>query len=279
MTVIAPPISPRPAKTSLTVAGRRPTRQAGAGDGVRVTGLRHRYGRGPVVVDGVDLHLRPGLVHCLLGDSGCGKTTLLRLIAGLERPMGGTVTINDEPVNDDRTFVPAERRPVGFVFQDYALFPHLTVRRNVTFGMTCPRVKRRAAAEMLLAKVGMTGFADAMPHTLSGGQQQRVAIARALARGPKVMLLDEPFSGLDAGLRESVRTQTLDLLHEAGVAVLMVTHDPREALISSDAVSVMRAGKIEVTGRPSEVCVCATDDNGHDVIRLCSEAADCATKA
>ncbi|MEM8875160.1 MAG: ABC transporter ATP-binding protein [Planctomycetota bacterium] len=263
---------------SLTVGGRVPRREPAEGEGVRVEAVSHRYGRGPMVVRDVSLHLQPGLVHCLLGDSGCGKTTLLRLIAGLEKPTRGTIAINGSSVDDARVHVSPERRPVGFVFQDYALFPHLSVRRNVMFGMTERRRYRKAAADELIGRVGMTGFENAMPHTLSGGQQQRIAIARALARNPKVMLLDEPFSGLDANLRETLRTQTLAVLRDAGVAVLMVTHDPREALVSADTVSVMRNGQIAVTGHPDDVCICATDHNGHSVIRLCSEAelADCA---
>ncbi|MEM6560733.1 MAG: ABC transporter ATP-binding protein, partial [Planctomycetota bacterium] len=180
--------------------GRAPRREPSDGEGVRVAGVTHRYGRGPDVVRDVSLHLQPGLVHCLLGDSGCGKTTLLRLIAGLEKATAGTIAIDGVHVDDERMHVSPENRPVGFVFQDYALFPHLSVRRNVMFGMTQPKRERRAAADELIGRVGMAGFEDAMPHTLSGGQSQRVAIARALARNPKVMLLDEPFSGLDATL-------------------------------------------------------------------------------
>ncbi|BAM04630.1 putative iron ABC transporter ATP-binding protein [Phycisphaera mikurensis NBRC 102666] len=259
------------------MAGRRPGVAAaaggGAGGGVRVQNLRHRYGRGEEVLKGVSLTLEPGRVHGLLGDSGCGKTTLLRVIAGLERPGRGRVLVDDRVVDDGRLHVPPEKRPVGIVFQDYGLFPHLCVRRNVAFGMRHLRRRdRRAAAEALLERVGMGGRGAAMPHTLSGGQQQRVALARALARDPAVMLLDEPFSGLDARLRESVRSETLAVLRAAGVAVLMVTHDPMEALVASDTVSVMRAGKLLVTGDPSAVCVCGTDAEGHRTIRLCAEA-------
>ena len=272
--------------TPLTVTGRRPRRlrSPGGASAVVLQGVCVRYGRGPDVVRDTSLTLDAGRVHCLLGDSGCGKSTLLRLICGLEQASAGTVQVGGEMVDGGGVFVPPERRPVGLVFQDFALFPHLSVLGNVMFGMERPRKRgrragasdpRRKRAEALLDRVGMAGRGKAMPHTLSGGQQQRVALARALARDPKVMLLDEPFSGLDAMLRERVRTQTLELLAEAGVAVLMVTHDPHEALVSADTVSVMRQGRIAVTGDPGQVCICGTDARGHPQIRLCSEAQDC----
>ncbi|MEO1236946.1 MAG: ABC transporter ATP-binding protein [Planctomycetota bacterium] len=162
-------------------------------------------------------------------------------------------------VADSRNHLRPERRSVGMVFQDYALFPHLNIRRNVMFGHP-PRPRefsrhaRNRRADDLLDRVGMAGFGDAMPHTLSGGQQQRVALARALARDPAVMLLDEPFSGLDATLRDRVRRDTLGVLRRAGVAVLMVTHDPREAYLAADTLSVMRAGRLVRTGPPHELC-------------------------
>ena len=242
---------------------------------VAAEGLCFGYGRGKEVVCGVRLELLPGRVHCLLGDSGSGKTTLLRLIAGLERARKGEVRIGGAVVSGRGQHLPAERRSVGMVFQDYALFPHLTVRRNVMFGMSGrPRRERRAAADGLLDRVGMAGFERAMPHTLSGGQQQRVALARALGRDPQVMLLDEPFTGLDAALRDRVRETTLRVLREAGVAVLMVTHDPREALAAADCISVMRGGRITLTGPPDEVCVRRWVYHGEGEARVCSECVE-----
>jgi len=212
-----------------------------------------RYGRGPTVVDRLSLTVCRGEVHALLGASGSGKSTLLRLLAGLERPDAGRIVIQGRTVAEGRHALPPERRPVGVVFQDYALFPHLSVERNVCFGMSHrSRRERFAAARELLHRVGLEDKAKAMPHTLSGGQQQRVALARALARNPAVMLLDEPFSGLDAELRGRVRETTLQVLRDAGVAVLMVTHDPAEAHAAADRVSVMRAGRIETSAMPDE---------------------------
>ncbi len=207
-----------------------------------------------VAAEHIDLEVCSGEVHCLLGPSGSGKSTLLRLIAGLERLQQGTISIAGVEVASPRAHKPPEHRSVGFVFQDYALFPHLNVGRNVTFGMERgSREEKRSAAAELLERVDMAAYIEAMPHTLSGGQQQRVALARALAREPAVMLLDEPFSGLDERLRGEVRRTTLDVLRAAGVATLMVTHDPGEALQAGDVLSVLRAGRILQTGSPEAV--------------------------
>lgn len=215
--------------------------------------VSHRFDAEPVVRD-VSLRVAKGEVHCLLGPSGSGKSTLLRLIAGLETLQEGHLLIDGAEVARPGFQRSPEQRRIGLVFQDYALFPHLNVRRNVLFGMPRgPEAERHEKAEALLRQVGMADFATAMPHTLSGGQQQRVALARALARQPVVMLLDEPFSGLDERLREDVREATLDVLREAGVATVMVTHDPREALVSADRVSVIQGGRLLQTGPPVEV--------------------------
>lgn len=239
---------------------------------VTVEGLGFAYGRGPDVLHDINLTLLPGRVHCLLGDSGCGKSTLLRLLAGLETPTRGSITLGGQTVSSaDRPGkqVRPEHRAVGYVFQDYALFPHLSVLANVTFGMDRrPRARRRDAAIELLDRVGLADYAKAMPHTLSGGQQQRVALARALARDPKLMLLDEPFTGLDTVLRDDLRGVTLKVLRDADVATLMVTHDPAEALLVADVVSVMRAGRLLLTAPPKEVCTLQPRPKGPPTVRL-----------
>jgi len=224
---------------------------------VSVQKLGFAYGSGPAVLHDIFLVLRPRRVHCLLGGSGRGKTTLLRLHARLERPTRGVIKIDDQVVSsaDPREpYVRPERRAVGYVFQDYALFPHLSVLRNVTFGMRRPRAERRTTALELLDRVGLADYANAMPHTLSGGQQQRVALARALARDPKLMLLDEPFTSLDTTLRDEIREVTVKVLRDAQVATLMVTHDPAEALLVADLVSVMPAGRMRTTAPPRANC-------------------------
>ncbi|MEM6853397.1 MAG: ABC transporter ATP-binding protein [Planctomycetota bacterium] len=242
---------------------------------VRVRNVEFGYQRKTPVVKGIDLDLHAGRVHALLGDSGSGKTTLLRLIAGLEPLNAGRIDIGEQSVSAQAKHVPPEKRAVGFVFQDYALFPHLTVQQNVAFGLKHqPRGQRRAAALEWLKRVGMEDFAQAMPTTLSGGQQQRVALARALAREPQVMLLDEPFSGLDTTLRDRVRETTLRVMREAGVAILMVTHDPREALIVADTVSVMRDGRITATGRPHEICIRRWEYREEGGVQVCHECVE-----
>jgi iron(III) transport system ATP-binding protein len=207
---------------------------------LEVAGLRFAFAGNDPVFDGFGLKVRQRSVHCLLGPSGCGKSTLLRLISGLERPDAGTIRFRDRLVFGDGTDAPPERRKVGIVFQDLALFPNLTVRRNVMFGMRSTiRSERRQAADALLERVNLAGYADRMPHTLSGGQQQRVAIARALASRPDVMLLDEPFSSLDASLRKDLRQELLELLRNSGVGTLLVTHDDREACEVGDEITWM----------------------------------------
>lgn len=207
-------------------------------NGLQIKDLGFGYRASTPVLSGYSLQVRPGEVHCVLGSSGGGKTTLLRLIAGLERVHTGHIAIDGERVAGPSLHVPPERRPVGLVFQDYALFPNRNVLKNILFGMTRgARRDRREQALNLLQLVGLSKFATRMPHTLSGGQQQRVAIARALARKPRVMLLDEPFSSLDAGTRYEVRAETIGILKNAGVATLMVTHDPKEAELIADQAS------------------------------------------
>ena len=223
---------------------------SGCAQELRVRGLAKSFG--PVrAVAGADFDVPAGSICALLGPSGCGKTTTLRLIAGLERADAGTIELGDRVLQDERTFVPPEKRRVGMVFQDYALFPHLDVAGNVGYGLgRRPDPARIAEA---LALVGLKGEADRPVHELSGGQQQRVALARALAPTPDLILLDEPFSNLDATLREHLREEVRAILAEAGVTALFVTHDQEEALSIADVVAVMREGRIEQAGTPEEI--------------------------
>ncbi|NFV80443.1 ABC transporter ATP-binding protein [Magnetospirillum aberrantis] len=220
-------------------------------EGLKIEGLSHFYGTRAVVRD-VSLHVAPGELVCLLGPSGCGKTTTLRLAAGLETARHGRVVLNNRIVSGDGRHVPPEGRHVGFLFQDYALFPHLDVRANVEFGIRHrPPPERHARALDMLEQVGMADYAKSWPHQLSGGQQQRVALARALAPAPGLMLLDEPFSGLDRRLRDQIRDETLGVLKRNRVATMMVTHDPEEAMAMADRIAIMRDGRVVQMGRPA----------------------------
>ncbi len=205
-------------------------------------------------VQGFSLDVRAGEVMALLGPSGCGKTTALRMLAGLERPDSGSIAIAGRPVFGSRTWTPPDRRSVGMVFQDYALFPHLTVRGNVAFGLNrISRGDRRERIEQVLRMTGLHAYAQRYPHELSGGQQQRVAIARAIAPQPAVVLLDEPFSNLDVGMREQVRSEVLELLRGAGVTVILVTHDQDEAFVAADRIAVMHEGRLHQVGTAEEL--------------------------
>jgi iron(III) transport system ATP-binding protein len=205
------------------------------------------------VVDDVSLSVAAGQVTCLLGPSGCGKSTTLRMIAGVERADAGEVRLDGVTVAGPGVHVPPEVRSVGLMFQDFALFPHLTVADNVGFGLRIDRAEKARRIEELLEKVDLAGFGRKHPHQLSGGEQQRVALARALAPRPRVMLMDEPFSGLDNRLRDGIRDRTLELLKEAGTAVLLVTHEPDEAMRMADEIALMRAGRIVQQGAPYNV--------------------------
>ncbi len=205
------------------------------------------------VVDDVSLSVAAGQVTCLLGPSGCGKSTTLRMIAGVERVDAGEVRLDGVTVAGPGVHVPPEVRSVGLMFQDFALFPHLTVAENVGFGLRIDRAEKARRVEELLEKVDLAGFGRKHPHQLSGGEQQRVALARALAPRPRVMLMDEPFSGLDNRLRDGIRDRTLELLKEAGTAVLLVTHEPVEAMRLADEIALMRAGRVVQKGAPYNV--------------------------
>jgi iron(III) transport system ATP-binding protein len=202
----------------------------------------------------VSFELPPGEVVCLLGPSGCGKTTLLRIAAGIEKPQSGRVLLGGEEVAGPHGFVPPERRGVGLMFQDFALFPHMTNVENVAYGLK--GLKRQAAlaeARIALRRVGLIEYADTYPGALSGGEQQRVALARAIVPRPRVILMDEPFSGLDQRLREGVRRGTLELLKETRASALIVTHDPVEAMEMADRVLLMRQGRLIQQGTSREL--------------------------
>jgi putative spermidine/putrescine transport system ATP-binding protein len=231
-----------------SAAGAAP---AGAATGVELIGLTRRFGGVPAL-DGLDLHVEPGSLMCLLGPSGCGKTTALRIIAGLEHSDAGEVRVGGKDIAQ----VPANKRDMGMVFQAYSLFPNLNAIDNVAFGL---RMRKRGAADRhkrageLLELVGLSEHADKYSHQLSGGQQQRVALARALAIEPRVLLLDEPLSALDAVVRVQLREEIRSLQTRLGITTVFVTHDQEEALSVADQVAVMRSGKLEQCAAPAEV--------------------------
>ncbi len=212
-------------------------------------------------LDGVDLDIQTSRMTAVLGPSGCGKTTLLRVLGGFLHPSGGTITLDGAPLVSERTFVKAERRGIGFVAQEGALFPHLSVASNIGFGLTSgsratatmTRRERRRRIDEVLDLVGLAGLGRRRPDELSGGQQQRVALARALAPKPKVILLDEPFSAVDASMRLDLGLQVSRLLHDLATTSVMVTHDQSEALSLADQVAVMRNGRVVQSGPPATI--------------------------
>lgn len=215
--------------------------------------LTKSFGDTPIL-RGVNLCASAGGLTAILGPSGCGKTTLLRLLAGFETPDGGRIQLGEQTLYADGRAVPPERRQIGYVVQEGALFPHLTVSENIRFGLRTPKDAAKRRALELLDMVGLDALlAERYPHQLSGGQQQRVALARALAPEPKVILLDEPFASLDAGLRESTRRAVAELLAATGTTVVLVTHDQAEALSLADQVAVMRHGQLLQVATPAEL--------------------------
>ncbi|MEM9666587.1 MAG: ABC transporter ATP-binding protein [Bacteroidota bacterium] len=220
-----------------------------------VQGLTKRFeAEGPPVVDTVHFEVNAGEIFALLGPSGCGKTTTLRCIAGFERPGAGSIRLQATTLVDPHTCVPAEGRGIGLVFQDYALFPHQTVLQNVMFGVKRhPRSRRQERALEVLELVGLQGYEARYPHELSGGQQQRVALARTLAPCPPLVLLDEPFSNLDALARAATRQEIRKVLKDQGMTAILVTHDQEEALSFADRVAVMHQGRLEQVGTPEAV--------------------------
>lgn len=248
----APPAAVDPAVATAGAPTSAPTGMPGAAraqaPSLAVDGLTIAFETegGPLLVlDRLAFSLSGGEIGCLLGSSGCGKTTALRAVAGFVRPDAGTIRIGDREMSSRATVTPPERRGVGVVFQDYALFPHLDVAGNVGFGLRQWRAQvRRERIETMLELVGLAATRDRFPHELSGGQQQRVALARALAPSPSLLLLDEPFSNLDPDLRENLALELRDILKRHGTTTLMVTHDQYEAFALADTVGVMERGRI-----------------------------------
>lgn len=219
---------------------------------LEISNITRSFGGRDVVRD-VSLRVMPGQVTCLLGPSGCGKSTTLRIIAGVDMQDRGKICVDGELVCDTIRRIPPEGRSIGLMFQDFALFPHLDVAANVGFGLKGSRQDKRARVEELLDRVGLLHMIAKFPHQLSGGEQQRVALARALAPRPSVMLMDEPFSGLDERLKDDIRDTTLAVLKEAETAVLLVTHEPAEAMRMADEIALMRDGRIVQQGAPYNI--------------------------
>lgn len=216
--------------------------------------IHHAYDGGVPILSDISLSVEPGEVLCLLGPSGSGKTTLLRIAAGIEVQSAGKVLLNDREIAGDSIFVPPEQRSIGLVFQDFALFPHLSIIDNVRFGLTAlSRAEAMHEAMIALTRVGLERYANAYPHILSGGEQQRVALARALAPRPAVVLMDEPFSGLDSRLKDSVRAETLAVLHQSRATTIVVTHDAEEAMRMGDRIALLNNGKLVQVGTAEEL--------------------------
>ena len=221
---------------------------------LQVKNIEKSFEKDTPVVQGVTFSVKENEIFALLGPSGCGKTTTLRVISGFEKLDKGEVMLEEITLSSDKEHIAPQKRGIGFVFQDYALFPHMSALDNVAFGLTkLPKFKRKVFAEEVLCRTGMGNFKDRSPAELSGGQQQRVALARAIAPEPKLILLDEPFSNLDAILRDTTRKEVRAILKKAGMSAILVTHDQEEALSFADRIAVMNNGKIEQIGTPEEV--------------------------
>ncbi len=217
-------------------------------------GIVKSFQPGVPVLQGVSLQVKAGQMVCLLGPSGCGKTTLLRLVAGFEEPDSGEIYLHQRLVSRPGLVLPPEQRHVGMVFQDYALFPHMTIRQNIQFGLVHrPAAWRRQRVSAMLRLVSLEGLAERYPHELSGGQQQRVALARALAPEPQLLLLDEPFSNLDVHLRQQLRAEVQEILAQAGITTLLVTHDQEEALSLADTLAIMDQGCLVQYATPDDI--------------------------
>ncbi len=236
-----------------TDAASTVAKPAQAGAGLHFEGVSHAYAAERVLRD-VSLTAHAGAITCLLGPSGAGKTTLLRLAAGLEPLQAGSITLDGAVLARPGKEPPPNKRSVGLVFQDLALFPHMTVAGNIGFGLRkWDAEARRARIDALLGRMGLSDLADRRPHTLSGGQAQRVALARALAPQPRVVLMDEPYASLDPGLRVALRDSARAALKESGAVTILVTHDPAEALDMADAIAVLDAGRLAQSGAPRDV--------------------------
>ena len=220
---------------------------------LEINNLSFGYHKKMSAVRNLSLTMESQRILCLLGPSGCGKTSLLRLIAGLETPDAGEIYLYGKPLSTQKQFVAPELREIGMLFQNYALFPHLTVAGNVGFSLHLQKKDKDKEIKKLLEMVDLQDYANHYPHMLSGGQQQRVALARAIGGCPKLLLLDEPFSGLDARLRDEVRDRTLHVLQESEIAAIMVTHDADEAMYMSDYITLMDDGRIIQAGPPEQL--------------------------
>lgn len=253
---------------------------------LKVESLSKSFDKGKTfALKDVSFHLNEGDVYAIVGESGSGKTTLIRLIAGLESPDTGTIEINDKLVSSIKKNVAPEKRNIGFVFQEYALFPHLKLEENILYGISKLKNKKQRAQEVL-ELVGLLEFKDRYPHQLSGGQQQRVALARALAPNPALLILDEPFSNLDAMLRAQLRNEVFDIVKKSGVTAIFVTHDTQDALAVADEILILQNGKLvqkdaaaNLYSKPSSVYVASLFGNTIQLSKEIQSAFECPLKA